>query len=269
MEYNKKRRVIIVAALLTIGIIAVFTFFLISNSRRIERQNNEYLYDLTTQHAESIDSLIKENITFIRSAAYLYGNSLKSDKPDRDKLKEFEANTAFDDLWFVDIQGYYNVGGKNRIDLSGNEFYANGLHGGTGVTCFDSVKSGLENRIGFYAPVYYKNNVAGILLGMYDSNHIAGMLDYELFGEQGEALLCDSDGTVIGTSQELSYGNFLEYLKDTGAVTLEELSHISHLFNNSQGASFSYAADGDGDYLYAIVLSEGRDNSVRGSYPRK
>ena len=245
MEYNKRRRVIIVASILTIGIAVVFAFFLISNSKRIEKQNTEYLYNLTSQRAEYIDSLVKENITFIRSAAYLYGSSMKSAKPDLGMLEDYKANTAFDDLWFIDIYGCRYTGKKNRIDLSGNEFYASGLHGGAGVTYFGVGKNDVKKRVGFYAPVYHNNTVAGILLGIYDRDHISEMLDYDLFGVQGTGWLCDSDGTVISSNLELPYDNYLDYIKDTGGATLEEVSHISHLFNYGQGSSFSYKQDGN------------------------
>jgi hypothetical protein len=170
---------------------------------------------------------------------------LTSKKPDLKKLKEFESNTSFDELWFADTKGNLYIDRKTKEDIYDVDFFVNGLHGGAGVTYFGAERAGMENKVGFYAPVYYKNEIVGILLGTINKNRVADMLEYDLFEVQGEGWLCDADGTVIGSNRDIEYTNFLEYLEKSGGCTREELSHIAHVFGYGQGASFAFRRNGE------------------------
>ena len=106
MEKNRKRILIGGATLvLIIGILAAFLNFSIGNDKRIANQNEEYLSELTSQRAVSINSMMDESLHFIETTAYLYGESLTSKAADISIIRRYENSTSFEMLRFIDENG--------------------------------------------------------------------------------------------------------------------------------------------------------------------
>ena len=104
VDRSKLKR-IIPTAVLVLCVAGAFLGFIRDNSQRIAEQNKEYIDELTTQRAVSVDSLIAENESFIESIAYLYSASFDTPEADVDIIKNFEDNTVFDFVRFIDAEG--------------------------------------------------------------------------------------------------------------------------------------------------------------------
>lgn len=153
--------------LLLVGIVLSFWNFIQDNTQRIAKQNEEYIEELTIQRAISVDSLISENMSFIRSIAYLYGKSLSSPNADVALIRDYEENSVFDMLRFVDKNGDNYTSSGMRANLSDRAYFQAGIRGESGVTYVLASRVTGQRQIGFYAPVIYENEIIGVMVGFF------------------------------------------------------------------------------------------------------
>ncbi|MBQ8081920.1 MAG: response regulator [Clostridia bacterium] len=247
-------RQIIPTILLAVGIVIALLVFIRDNTDRIARQNEMYLDELTSQRAVSIDSLVSENLTFIRSTAYLYGENLTSRFADVAVIRDYEENTTFDHLRFIDRSGDGYTSRGVRANLIGRDYVQAGLRGESGVAFVPVSDVTGEKEVAFYAPVYYEGEVIGVMVGYYGEAYVKRLLDYELFGYSGEGWLCTRDGTVIGATADQEPENYLAYLEEADACGEAELARITAAFASGESFSFTYAQEGESATGYAVGL---------------
>ena len=256
MRITKKHLLrFILTAVLIAGIFGAFWRFIQDNEQRIARQNEEYLDELTTQRAISIDSLIEENLSFIGSTAYLYGKSLSSPWADVAVIRNYEENSVFDLLRFIDSSGDNYTSRGVMANLADREYFQSGMRGESGVTYVAVSRVTGERQIGFYAPVYFDDEIIGVMVGFYGEAYIQKLLEYELFGYEGEGWLISDDGTVLGSTMEDAPENYLDYLRDTDRCTEEELTRLSAAFAAGEDIAFTYNADGVDATGYVVALA--------------
>ena len=254
MDINSRKKRMILSCVLGICILVAFAIFSQSNSARIKNQNAEYLYELTMQRAESIDSIFKDNTSFIRSTAYLYGETMKDSNVDLDTLREFEENSAFGALRFVDSRGrdYTSEGIKaNLLDVN---CFKEGMRGHSGIDYITRSRVNGERQIVYYAPVYNGNKVIGVMLGVDGESSIYNLIDYKLFGAEGESWLCDREGRIIGSTLRTRFDDYFEYLEKAGGCSEEELTNIRKVFLAGGNASFTYRSKGELTAAYAADI---------------
>lgn len=266
MKINSRKGRTILTCILAAGILLAFVYFSHGNAARIESQNEEYLYELTIQRASSISSLIDNNITFIRSTAYLYGETMKDGEVDLGLLRQFEDNSAFEALRFVDSKGRdYTVDGI-KANLADQYFFKEGMLGHSGVDFISRSRVTGGRQIIFYAPVYKGNEVNGVMVGVFGEVGIHEMIDYDLFGADGESWLCDTSGFVIGSTREEFYDDYFKYLADEGECGEKEINNIRKMFSAGGGAAFTYMTDGNATRAYASGI-ENSDWVLIRSFP--
>ena len=240
---------------LIVGILAALLLFVQDNTGRIARQNESYLDELTTQRAISIDNLISENLHFISSTAYLYGRSLTSPWADVAVIREYEENSVFDHLRFVDASGddYTSVG--VMANLADRPYFQAGMRGETGIATVAGSRVTGERQIGFYAPVFFEDEIIGVMVGFYGEEYIQKLLEYELFGYEGEGWLCGQDGTVLGTTALDDHENYLTRLRERELCSEEELQRLSAAFAQGESTSFLYLEGEETATGYAVALN--------------
>ncbi|MBR1845051.1 MAG: cache domain-containing protein, partial [Oscillospiraceae bacterium] len=162
--------------LLIVGILAAFFGFIRNNSLRIAGQNEEYINELTTQRAISVDNLIAENLTFIHSTAYLYGKNLDSPFADVAVIRDYEENTIFDYLRFVDESGDDYTSRGVMANLKGRAYIQAALSGETGVVYVPESEVTGKRLVGFYSPVYFQERIIGVMVGFYQEEYIRSLL---------------------------------------------------------------------------------------------
>jgi len=249
-------RRIIATIILLVGIVISFLTFLSANAERIADQDEEYLFELTEQRAVSVNNLISENLSFIRSTAWLYGQSLDAPEADLAIIREFEGNSGFDMLRFVDSHGDNYTSEGLKANLSDRAYFQAGMRGESGVTYVLASRVTGQRQIGFYAPVYYEDQIIGVMVGFYGEDYIRDMLEFELFGHEGEAWLCDADGTAIGSTVEDIPENMLEDLPAKHQVEAAQMSSVNDAFASGQNVMFSFRTDGEETLAYAVPITE-------------
>ena len=257
MKYIKKNlKIIIPTVILIIGIIFSFFNFNHNNSVRIANQNEEYISELTKQRAISIDTLISENLTCIQSTAYLYGKSLDSVWANVAVIRDYEENSVFNHLRFIDASGDDYTSQGVMANLYHREYFQDGMKGNSGITYVPESQVTGERQIGFYSPVYFEDEIIGVMVGFYGEEYIHKLLEYSIFGYEGEGWLCLRDGTVIGSTLSEVPENYLTYLEETGRCTDEELERLSAALSQGEDIAFTYTEDDMQASGYAVNLTQ-------------
>ena len=154
-ERNNRQTIRIVLTILLIaGIVIGFWQFSVGNRNRIVSQNEEYLNELTTQRAVSINNLMEEDLHFIKTTAFLYGQSLDSPEADISVIREFEESTAFEMLRFIDRNGDNYTSQGAASNLSDRAYFQAGMRGETGITFVERSRVTGQKQIGFYSPPF-------------------------------------------------------------------------------------------------------------------
>lgn len=252
---NRHINRIILALFLIAGIIFSFWTFIKDNTERIVSQNQEYINELTLQRGISIDSLLSENETFILSTANLYGRSLSSPVVDQEILSEYENNSVFDMLRFIDENGDDHTSNGVKANVADRDYFKAGMRGETGITHVVSRVTG-EKQIGFYSPVYFDNRIIGIMVGFYGEAYITKMLEYELFGYEGEGWLCNRYGDVLGSTLSDAPENYLSYIQARKKFDVNEMRALSNAFYNHVDSPFVYQENQGTVTGFAVALDE-------------
>jgi len=256
MRSNRLRYVIPTLLVVALTILS-FMSFIRGNSQRIERQNEEYIAELTAQRAISVNNLLEENESFIQATAYLYGTSLDSPDADVDAISSYEESSSFDHLRFVDASGDDYTSDGMRANLSDRAYFQAGMRGESGITYVTQSRVTGEHQIGFYAPVSYHGEVIGVMVGFYGEDFIRTMLEFELFGEEGEGWLCDADGTVIGSTLAETPENYLDFLEESGRCGGQGAERVREAFATGSDITFDCHFDGGVASASAVALERG------------
>ncbi|MBQ9328987.1 MAG: response regulator [Solobacterium sp.] len=257
---------VIPSILLFLAVLLSFRMFMVDNNQRISRQNEEYLSDLTEQRAESLENLIRENLSYISTTSYLYGLSLDSPEVDMNLLREFEQSTGFERLRFVSKNGDDYTSEGLAANLSDRDYFKDGIQGNTGVTAVLKSRVTNEAQIGFYSPVYYDNQIIGIMVGFYSEAFVSDLIDFSLFGYEGNAWLCLPDGTVVVQTGSVDSENFLTTLEETSAVSADVLDELRNAFATNSDSLFTYTADDTETSAYLANIEPANWTLIR-SFP--
>ena len=247
---------LVLTVLLLVGIVLSFWIFIQDNTQRIAAQNEEYIEELTIQRAISVDSLVSENLSFIQSIAYLYGKSLSSPQADVALIRNYEDSSSFDMLRFVDKNGDNYTSSGVRANLSDRAYFQAGIRGESGVTYVLTSRVTGQRQIGFYAPVLYGDEIIGVMVGFYGEDYIQKLLEYELFGFDGEGWLCTLDGTVLGSTLKGETENYLDYLRENEKCSEQELSRVISAFTSGESISLHYREGEESSTAYAVKLTQ-------------
>lgn len=251
---KKHLKNVVPALLLIVGIIAALLNFIDNNSARNAQQNEEYINELTEQRAASMDTEFAENLTFIRSIAYLYGKSLRSPWADIAVIADYEQNTCFDMLRFVDASGDNYTSKGVRSNLADRDYYQAGMRGESGITFVQQSRVTGQRQIGFYAPVYFQNEIIGVMVGFYGEGYLRTRLGFDLFGYDGKGWLISRNGSILGSTQDDIPDNFFAYLRNENLCAADDLDRLNKSISDGSSTAFTIRDDETDVTSYAVCL---------------
>jgi len=237
---RKTAREVTFAVILAVYAIILFLDFTKKNNEQIIRQNAKYVQDATLQVAKRIDDVFAAAEDSVITMAHLYGESLDLPEVTTEKLREMQENSPFDYIEFVDEDGWNTNAQGDTLDVSHRESYIEGMKGNSGyfVVCNSEIGEAL---LIFYAPLYCKGEIIGVLKGVYREERIKEILSTEFFNVQAKNYLCQSDGTVIvSTGTDNAPVNILNAFPDTMKISAEQQEQIKKAFAARASYGFQY-----------------------------
>lgn len=262
MQSDNNRKMwmqILFACILLAFVVFISVIFTKENNERIIRQNENYVEDVTVQMAERIDDILTSAQNSINTMAYLYGKSLESPEVDANALKDMAENSVFEYVEFVDKNGIDLTFEGKKADVSDREYYIEGMKGNSGV--FVTLQSRITNEtlVSFYTPLRYKDEIIGVLNGIYGEEGMRRLLSTKFFGTQAKTYLCTGDGTVISSfGDDKAPKNMLDALPGTIKVSEESLKDIRQAFEKHESCGYRYdGKQGTGNaYLTGISQND-------------
>lgn len=191
----------IAAAVLAILSIVVFT---LENRKNISNNNREYLLDNTSQMAVIVDDSLLHGLTNIQVLSSLAGELLTSPEIDVAALQRILDDSIFDFIEFTDKEGknHNTTGGVS--EASDRRYYLDAMRGNSGIELIFNSRATNETLLAFYSPVYYRGEIIGSLLGAYrETDQLNELLTMDVFGYRAEAYLCNEDGLIIASNQNI------------------------------------------------------------------
>ena len=231
--------------ILLAAICLLFQWYSTANKQRIENQNLNYAMDSTGQTSQRIESEFSNALLRVRNYAYLLGTDQNRTTVTAELLKGMEEHAAFDAIRFTNARGINLASNGLTSDSRDRNYYLNGMQGGSGMEVLRSRLTGQIMTV-FYAPVECDGEVIGVLLGLYFAeDYLRDMLTANYFGEPTDAFLCARDGTVIASSDGVSYDLPLpDALRGAGSIDAETAGLVQEAFQEGAEDAGFICAEG-------------------------
>lgn len=218
------------AAVLAILSIVVFT---LENQKNISSSNREYLLDSTSQMAVLVDDSLMHGSTNIQVLSGLAGELLTSPDIDVAALQRILDDSIFDFIEFTDREGknHNTTGGVS--EANDRRYYLDAMRGNSGVELIFNSRATNETLLAFYSPVYYQGGIIGSLLGAYkETDQLNELLTMDVFGYRAEAYLCNEDGLIIASNQNIDTTREVSIKAVLGPRTLADADTAGLIYKN-------------------------------------
>ena len=237
-------------------------------TRNAEEEMQSTLRDVGTQNALIVQQEIRENFNLLYSLADEISVSpgVSSVNAIATQLTSFVSTYEFKRIGFVSPDGQVVTTDGYVQDLSGREFFKDGMQGLPGIS------NTLQDRIGspepinvFSIPVYNQSNaIIGVLFATYRNQHFQEVLGVQSFNNQGFSCLLNQDGELIATSSNApSSMQEATLMSDYLALDAQNDHPYDNLRTllrgNTSGAGLFYG-DGQKYYYYAVPLDNLRSD---------
>ncbi len=201
---------VVIIVLLLAAILALFQWYTVANSHRIEEQNLNYAMDSTRQMSLRIQSELDNTLLRIRNYAYLLGTGEGEPEVTTALLAGMEKNAMFDAIRFVDRDGINLTSSGQTYDCADREYYIQGMQGESGYVVNDEVGREGQKTMVFYAPVHHSGEIIGVLTGLYRAEaYLQNMLQTSYFGASAQVYLCNARGEAFASSCGEGHEGFL------------------------------------------------------------
>lgn len=254
---------------LLVVVIVMFYWYSAENNKRIEAQNRTYAGDSALQTSNRVNDEFRNALSRISTYAYFTGEGLTEPVVTSRMLAGMTTNSLFDEFRFAYADGTYVTSRGNITDVSDREYYIEGMKGERGIfVTRNSIITG-QPSVSFYAPVYYRGEIIGVLLGMYSANeYLQHILSTTYFGEHADVYLCMQDGTVIASSDGENYeGDLLEDFLEIGAFDEAMLAEAKDIFENGGSQTFICKKNDRTDNI-CVIYNEESDFVLVQSFPQ-
>ncbi|MCI9129592.1 MAG: response regulator [Eggerthellaceae bacterium] len=250
-----RNRIIAIIAAAAVVIAALFAFMGV-NTERIVSQNGEYLETSTGQTARRVDDLFANSLRNVQSAASVYGNSLTGPNVDPMAAVNILDLSQFDHSFFITTEGMaYNRDGRVESALD-RTYYDEGIKGNSGICFIDNAIFDGQNVLSFYAPVFYENEVVGIISCVYRESTLTDYMSTSFYDQQTPTYLCQPDGEIIAKAAQ----------NDFGARTIDEafanedlqgisIQQMNADIANGESTSFTYTTSEGTGNTYLLKLA--------------
>ncbi len=255
--------------LLLAAILLLFRWYSEENSRRIERQNQNYAMDAAHQKAAYIESEFKNALNRISTYSYFLGEGLTEPVVTVEMLRDMEKNSLFDSFRYTDKDGTNYISDGQHTDATELDYYIKGMQGESGISVIYNSQQTNESMVGFYSPVYFKNEIIGVLRGVYTSEeYLQNLLDISFFGEKAGVFLCTPGGEVMASADGKDYeGLLLDRLLEGGIIDQESYRKSQEIFANGGEASFVCGEDSQTDNI-CVTRIPGNEYVLVQVFPR-
>ena len=258
MKRKKSLQEIAYVLLLMAAIVILFFWYTKENSKRMEERNKNYASDSARLKAAQVDEELSNALDLISTHAYFIEGTLTEPVISAGLLKEMEQKTRFDALMFTDISGMDHASDGRTADVTSRDFYTQGIRGKSNISIIFDPRFYDETMTCFYTPVYYENEIIGVLRGAYlAEEYLKNMLSTTYFGETADVFLCTPEGRAIASSNGVAYEkNLLQELTESGVIDQNTAAAAGSVFEKGGEGAFVCGSGSQTDNICVICLKD-------------
>lgn len=168
------------------------------NRYRNLEYSGKYIGELSKTTSMHVADVFADKLAAIRSVSYLYGNAAQSPDANIELLAGLEEKSGFDWIRFIASDGTDYTSNGGTTNVADREYFLKGMAGETGICEVLKSRINGEKLIGFYAPVYFHNEICGIMVGFLSEDTISNILEVHLYDYPATTCIFRQDGTMLG-----------------------------------------------------------------------
>ena len=268
---NKTRYGRIAVILIALAIvIAAFVSFIAMNNERIYEQNTKYLQGSTEQSARRISEWMTDSQTEIKLLSSMYESTLSSvDEISAAGIEQLANYTKFD-YTTISLSDGLTIDDKGQeADASDREYFARGMEGESGVCAVENSLFYNDLSVIFYTPLYFKDEVVGVICGAYREDSMEKFLRTYIFNEQTNTYLLDRAGDVMAHSS-ITYTSGVKnavdlYLEDESSGNISR-TELEASLESGVSVTFNYKGDSGAGTAYVMPI-ENYDWLIMRTFP--
>ena len=268
---NKTRYGRIAVILIALAIvIAALVSFIAMNNERIYEQNTKYLQGSTEQSARRISEWMTDSQTEIKLLSSMYESTLASvDETSAAGIEQLANYTKFD-YTTISLSDGLTVDDKGQeADASDREYFARGMEGESGVCAVENSLFYNDLSVIFYTPLYFKDEVVGVICGAYREDSMEKFLRTYIFNEQTNTYLLDRNGDVMAHSS-ITYTSGVKnavdlYLEDESSGNISR-TELEASLESGVSVTFNYKGDSGAGTAYVMPI-ENYDWLIMRTFP--
>ncbi len=193
-----------------VAIIAMYTGF---SNRQMEKYADYTVRQNAQTISNEVDAYVNSAMVSIQLTSHLVTQMMSGRELENagEVLEPLLEQTPFDFIEYINQDGI-NISDKGEaFDASDRVYYQEGIQGYTGIWINYHPKYSKEYLINFYTPLYYEDEIVGVLTGaMGADTNVLPLLGTNFYGEQMIGILCDENGQVISTTLSAAKGMNLQ-----------------------------------------------------------
>lgn len=187
------------------------------NAKLSHRFNQNTLITLSEASSQIVDTItLKSNAIFKTLESISLSLSDEADLFSKDlypMLEKQKQLNGFTSIGVVDRSGtvYYSDG--KTADVSDAKYFKSALLGNSAVSklAFSPITN--KHTLTYAVPLLKKDRIEGVLICTFQNNHLADLIDLQMFGSRGMLYIMQADGQILTRNNFLMpQGNFFDIL---------------------------------------------------------
>lgn len=235
-QKNLRKNFTILGVLFLVSSIFLFLFYI-----------NTVKNILSDQAKTTLTRVSDQNVSQIKNVLSLKKEHLEKIAKTIEEDNNYEISNIVSTLKIHDrVNGFYNLGIidsngicyntlDEKIDVSDDEYFIDGMKGISSITASYLSKDKSERFNIFTEPIYKEDNVIMVLTGVYKSEDFAKLLNISSFDNKGHSMVIDSNGNLVSKIPNDKYVDTTE--------TDAEKQYISKLITNNLSTENTYFVD--------------------------
>lgn len=189
-------RAFLVCLLIFMSIAYTFIMFY-----RVNVQYTARLQETGDEIAKKIYFQMQSSIDYTKGMAQVFSNYEDiHDEEAIDTLVRVSGQSRFVRMWLTKVTGEAISSELIESNATGKPYLERGKNGESGLSEIQvSNVNGIRNVVAF-SPIYYNENITGLVIGIYELDRLAEIIDINCFDRKGYCYLYTDDGEVIASS---------------------------------------------------------------------
>lgn len=217
-----KQRIMITATALIVACALIFTFVWFSRRLHslISETNNSFLKETSSHQAALFHTKLNDQLSVLESLAKQFTDV---DFSDYNELKKavfaLHGIGDFKQMTVANAQGAC-ISNNNTYsaNISKKHYFQAALNGEATVSNGIDVNAEGDDILALSVPIYQKNNIVGVLTGIYDRSVLDSLFSATLFNGEGYTYIINSTGDIMvktdNANSLVKGSNFLSFLED-------------------------------------------------------